>query len=75
VFGLVASVECFVVGGAGLPHFPEDLEPTLAEASQGYVVFFPIGVGSFLAGGLTRFGYSVEEEDWPGLMDSVPVRL
>src|SRR3989442_2183948 len=32
--GLVTGVEGFVVGLAGLPHFPEDLQPALAEAAE-----------------------------------------
>ena len=34
VFELVAGVEFGVVARAGLPHFPEDLQPALAEAAQ-----------------------------------------
>ena len=34
VFGLVAGVESFVVGLAGLPHLPEDFEPALAHAAE-----------------------------------------
>jgi hypothetical protein len=35
VFELVAGMEFGVVALAGLPHFPEDLQPALAQASQG----------------------------------------
>jgi len=31
---LVFHVEFGVVGGVGLPHFPDDFQPALAEASQ-----------------------------------------
>ena len=34
VFELIAGMEFGVVAVAGLPHFPEDLEPALAEAAQ-----------------------------------------
>ena len=36
---LVAQVQFAVVGSAGLPHFPDDFEPALAERAQG------LGVG------------------------------
>ena len=32
---LVLGVQLGVVAGAGLPHFPKDLQPALAEAAQG----------------------------------------
>ena len=34
VFELVAGMEFGVVAATGLPHFPEDLEPALAQAAQ-----------------------------------------
>lgn len=34
MFELVAGMEFGVVGATGLPHFPEDLEPALAQGSQ-----------------------------------------
>lgn len=34
MFELVAGMEFGVVAAAGLPHFPEDLEPALAQGSQ-----------------------------------------
>ena len=35
MLGLIAGMEGFIIGGAGLPHFPEDFEPALAEAAEG----------------------------------------
>lgn len=35
MLALVFQVAGFVVGGVGLPHFPEDFNPALAEATQG----------------------------------------
>jgi hypothetical protein len=32
---LVAHVQGRIVGGVGLPHFPDDFQPALAEAAQG----------------------------------------
>ena len=32
---LVAHVQSRIVGGAGLPHFPDDFQPALAKATQG----------------------------------------
>ena len=32
---MIAGMEDFIIGGAGLPHFPEDFEPALAEAAEG----------------------------------------
>ena len=40
---LVVKVQGFVVGGGGLPHFPEDFEPALAEAAQGAGVALAAG--------------------------------
>ena len=37
---LVAQVQFAVVGGAGLPHFPNDFEPALAETAQSLGVGF-----------------------------------
>ena len=34
MFELVAGMEFGVVAAAGLPHFPEDLEPALAQGAQ-----------------------------------------
>ncbi len=34
VLSLVASVERLVVAASGLPHFPKDFEPALAETAQ-----------------------------------------
>ena len=33
--GLVFEVEFSIVGRVGLPHFPDDFQPSLAEATQG----------------------------------------
>ena len=38
---LVAGMEGFIVGLAGLPHFPEDLEPSLSQATQGARMALP----------------------------------
>ena len=35
VGGLVFEVEFGIVGGVGLPHFPDDFEPSPAESKQG----------------------------------------
>ena len=37
---LVTGVEIGDIGLMGLPHFPEDFEPALAEATQGAGVAF-----------------------------------
>ena len=34
VFGLIEGMEGLVARGVGLPHFPKDLEPRLAKATQ-----------------------------------------
>jgi hypothetical protein len=56
VFGLVAGMERFVVRGAGLPHFPEDFEPALAEAAQGAGVALAFGAMSTVVGLCPRAG-------------------
>ena len=35
VGGLVFEVEFGIVGGVGLPHFPDDFEPSPAESKKG----------------------------------------
>ena len=58
VFGLVAGVERFVVGRAGLPHFPEDFEPALAEATQGAGMALAFGAMSAVVGLRPRAGFA-----------------
>ena len=43
MFELIAGMEVGVVALAGLPHFPEDLEPALAEGSQDASMGFATG--------------------------------
>ena len=50
MFGLVAGVERFVVGLAGLPHLPEDFEPTLAQAAQRAGVTLAFGAMGLVVG-------------------------
>ena len=50
MFGLVASVERFVAGGASLPHLPEDFQPALAEAAQGASVALAFGAMGAVVG-------------------------
>lgn len=58
VFGLVGGVERFVVGRAGLPHFPEDFEPALAEATQGAGMALAFGAMSAVVGLRPRAGFA-----------------
>ena len=37
---LVAHVEFPIVRGSGLPHFPDDFEPAVAQAAEGLSVAF-----------------------------------
>ena len=48
MFELIAGMEVGVVAVAGLPHFPEDLEPALAEAAQGAGMGFAAGAKSLV---------------------------
>ena len=50
MFGLVASMERFVVRGAVLPHLPEDFEPTLAQAAQGAGMALAFGAMGLVVG-------------------------
>jgi hypothetical protein len=43
VFELIAGMEVRVVALAGEPHFPEDLQPALAQAAQGASMGFAAG--------------------------------
>ena len=43
MFELVAGMEFGVVAVAGLPHFPEDLEPALAQGAQRAGMGFAVG--------------------------------
>ena len=43
MFELIASMEFRVVALAGEPHFPEDLEPALAQTTQGASMGFAAG--------------------------------
>ena len=43
MFELIAGMEVRVIALAGEPHFPEDLEPALAQASQGAGMGFAAG--------------------------------
>ena len=55
MFELIAGMEIGVVALAGLPHFPEDLEPALAEAAQGASMGFAAGPkGLVIDGGPRR---------------------
>ena len=56
MFGLVPSEEGFVVGGTGLPHFPEDFEPALAEATQGAGMALAFGTMGAIVGLRPRTG-------------------
>ena len=42
MLGLVAGVPRLVVGRVGLPHLPENLQPALAQATQGTSVRLPL---------------------------------
>ncbi len=49
MFALVFKVPGFVVGGVGLPHFPEDFHPALAQAAKRAGVALAAGaVGSVI---------------------------
>ena len=43
MFELIAGMEVRVVALAGVPHFPEDLEPALAQAAQSASMGFAAG--------------------------------
>ena len=42
MFELVFGMELGLVNRVGLPHFPEDFEPSLAEASEGAGMTFAL---------------------------------
>lgn len=60
VFELIARVEVGVIGSAGLPHFPEDFEPALAEAAQGAGVTLPTLSKVVIIGGRPGTGGSTQ---------------
>ena len=49
---LVAHVEGRIVGGAGLPHFPDDCQPALAKTAQG----LGMGHATLAQGGIINRG-------------------
>ena len=48
MFHLVSHVEIGVVGSPGLPHLPDDVQPTLAQTSHGLGVGFSAFAQSFV---------------------------
>ena len=51
MFELIAGMEVRVVALAGVPHFPEDLEPALAQAAQGASMGFAAGAQGLIIDG------------------------
>ena len=60
MFELIAGMEFGVVAVVGLPHFPEDLEPALAEAAQGASMGFATGAKGLVIDGRPRRGLPAE---------------
>ena len=72
MFELIAGMEIGVVGAAGVPHLPEDLQPALAEGTQSTSVGFAAGAQGLIIEGRPGRGGSTEVGPQ---MDSGPQRL
>ena len=60
VFELVAGMEFGIIAPAGLPHFPEDLEPALTQASQRTGMGFAARTKLFVIDGCPRRAFPAE---------------